>query len=67
MIINDAWIKLKEFRRRLVVGNPQLISNIKDKNLFKFLLNSLLEEYLITYSILDTQVNLNIYKKLLIL
>jgi hypothetical protein len=65
--IDDVWTKLKEFRRRLVVGNPQLASGIKDKDLFEFLLDGLPEEYSITRSVLDAQVNLDVHEKLLVL
>ena len=53
MTIDDAWTKLKDFRRRLAVGNPQLMSGFTDKDLFEFMLDGLPEEYSITRSVLD--------------
>ncbi|POS81982.1 hypothetical protein EPUL_006334, partial [Erysiphe pulchra] len=59
-----AWDKLKEFRRKLGVANPDMRNAYSDAALFLVLTRSLPEEYTSTIDSLDVQTVLTVDEKL---
>jgi Reverse transcriptase (RNA-dependent DNA polymerase)/gag-polypeptide of LTR copia-type len=67
MTIDDAWTKLKELRRQVIAMDAKKKGTFTDENLFDYLLSGLPEEYATTCDVIDSQTNLDIPDKILIL
>jgi hypothetical protein len=65
--IEDTWIELRQIYRRIRIANPTKMKAITETELFKYLLGGLTDEYSTTCTALDTQINLNVHEKLLVL
>lgn len=67
-LIEDAWIELRQLRRRIGVANPAISkATTNDDELFEYLLGGLPDEYSATCEALKAQPSLQVNEKLLVL
>jgi len=67
MSIENSWIQLNKYRRKVVRGNSTLALSLQETELLDILLSSLPDEFAVTRATLDAQPNLSVYDKLQLL
>jgi hypothetical protein len=65
--IDNAWIEIKNLRRKVVAANPQFASTYDESALLQFLLPALPDDYSTTVATLNAQPNLTVQDKLVAL